>query len=104
MPHLMLAPAQYPLYVDINRAQRTDESLGQVLMFTYGLLSGETIDGSPLAPVDKAWTDAFVAQVDPARLADITVMDARFPHPDLEASEDTWRPPRRWPRPTARTS
>lgn len=87
MPHLMLAPAEYPLYVDINRVQRTDEILGQVLMLSYGLLSGETIDGSPLAPVDKAWADAFVAQVDPARLADITVMDARFPHPDLEASE-----------------
>jgi len=37
--------------------------------------------------VDGAWAEGFVAQVDPARLAGIEVLDARFPNPDLEASE-----------------
>jgi len=87
MPHLMMAPAEYPFYVEVNRAQRADEILRQVLMLDYGLLSGETIDGSPLTPVDGAWAEGFVAQVDPARLAGIEVMDARFPNPDLEVSE-----------------
>jgi len=87
MPHLMLAPAEYPFYVEANRAQRADEIMSQVLMLAYGLLSGETIDGSPIVPVDKAWAEAFVARVDPARLAGIEVMDARFPHPDLGTSE-----------------
>ena len=86
LPHLMLAPAEYPFYVEVNRAQRADEIMSQVLMLAYGLLSGESIDGSALAPVDKAWAEAFVAQVDPARLAGITVMDTRFPRSDLESS------------------
>jgi hypothetical protein len=87
MPHLMLAPAEYPFYVEANQAQRADEIMSQVLMLAYGLLSGETIDGSPIVPVDKAWAEAFVARVDPARLAGIEVMAARFPHPDLGTSE-----------------
>jgi hypothetical protein len=87
MPHLMMAPAEYPFYVEVNRAQRADEILRQVAMLAYGLLSGETIDGSPLSPVDGAWAEEFVAQVDPARLAGVEVMDTRFPSPDLEASE-----------------
>ncbi len=87
MPHLMLAPAEYPFYVEVNRAQRADEIMGQVLMLAYGLLSGETIDGSPIVPVDRAWAEGFVAQVDPARLAGIEVLDARFPHPDLGTDE-----------------
>lgn len=87
VPHVMLAPAEHPFYVEVNRAQRADEIMSQVLMLAYGLLSGESIDGSVLAPVDKAWAETFVAQVDPARLAGIAVMDTRFPQPDLEASE-----------------
>jgi hypothetical protein len=87
MPHLMLAPAEYPFYVEANQAQRADEIMSQVLMLAYGLLSGETIDGSPIVPVDRAWAEGFVARVDPARLAGIEVMDARFPHPDLGTSE-----------------
>ena len=87
MPHLMLAPAEYPFYVEVNRAQRADEVMSQVLMLAYGLLSGETIDGSPIVPVDRAWAEDFVARVDPARLAGIEVMDSRFPSPDLETSE-----------------
>lgn len=87
MPHLMLAPAEYPFYVEANRAQRADEIMSQVMMLVYGLLSGETIDGSPIVPVDKAWAEAFVARVDPARLTGIEVIDARFPHPDLGTSE-----------------
>lgn len=87
MPHLMLAPAEYPFYVEVNRAQRADEVMSQVLMFAYGLLSGEAIDGSPIVPVDRAWAEDFVARVDPARLAGIEVKDTRFPRPDLESSE-----------------
>jgi hypothetical protein len=87
MPHVMLAPAEHPFYVEVNRAQRADEILSQVLMLAYGLLSGETTDGSPIVPVDRAWAEDFVAQVDPARLAGIEVMDSRFPHPDLGTDE-----------------
>jgi hypothetical protein len=87
MPPVMLAPAEHPFFVEINRAQRADEILSQVLMLAYGLLSGETIDGSPIVPVDQAWAESFVGQVDPVRLAGIEVMDSRFPHPDLGTDE-----------------
>jgi hypothetical protein len=87
IPNVMLAPAEYPFYVEVNRAQRANEIMSQVLMLAYGLLSGEAIDFSPIVPVDRAWAESFAAQVDPARLAGIEVMDARFPNPDLETSE-----------------
>ena len=81
MPHLMLAPAEYPFYVEANRAQRADEIMSQVLMLAYGLLSGETIDGSPIVPVDRAWAEDFVARVDSSQSSAPSAARARSAPP-----------------------
>jgi hypothetical protein len=79
-----VAPAEYPFYADINRTLHSDAVLHQVLMLSYSLLSSEQIDGRTIAPVDKARADTFVTQVDPSRLAGLTVEDIRFPNAKLE--------------------
>lgn len=72
-----LAPSEYPLFRDANRHQQAMWILGQVRALVYGLLSGEEIDGRLIAPVDAERIAAFVAAVDPARLAGMTVLDVR---------------------------
>jgi hypothetical protein len=70
-----LAPAEYPFYVDVNRALRAEQVARQVLNLSYSLLSSETIDGTVIAPVDQAWAEDFTQDVDPSRLATLTVVD-----------------------------
>ena len=79
-----LAPADYPMFVDMNRAQQSAIVLGQVRNLVYSLLSSEQVDGSIIVPADKARADAFITQVDPSRLAGLAVADIRFPLPRLE--------------------
>jgi hypothetical protein len=79
-----MAPADHPFYVQVNRAQQTAEILRQAEMLTYSLLSDVEIDGSTIAPADKAWAEGFARQVDPSRLSDLTVVDVRFPDASLE--------------------
>lgn len=79
-----LAPAEYPFYADINRARSSDRILSQVTMLAYSLLSSEEIDGSVIVPVDTARAESFVREVDPSRLAGLTVEDIRFSNAQLE--------------------
>ena len=79
-----LAPADYPFYADMNRTLQSARVLSQVQMLAYSLLSSERMDGSVIAPVDKARADAFVQAVDPARLAGLTVADIRFSNARFE--------------------
>jgi hypothetical protein len=79
-----LAPADYPMFIDMNRAQQSAIVVGQVRSLVYSLLSSEQVDGSIIAPADKARADAFIKQVDPSRLAGLAVADIRFPLPRLE--------------------
>lgn len=82
-----LAPADYPFYADMNRALQSQRVLSQALMLTYSLLSTEQIDGSPIPPADKARADTFIKQVDPSRLAGLTVTDIRFSNAKFENDE-----------------
>ncbi len=82
-----LAPAEYPMYAAANRYQQAAQILGQVRNLAYGLLSGETIDGSIIAPVDEAQVEAFAAAVDPGRLGGLEVLDIRLPEPEAAADE-----------------
>jgi hypothetical protein len=76
-------PAQYPFYADINEAQLTARIAIQVRTFAYSLLSGQQFLGPLVVPADPAWADDFIAKVDPARLAGLTVEDVRPLDPDL---------------------
>jgi hypothetical protein len=82
-----LAPAEYPMFAAIDRYQLASQILGQVRNLTYGLLSDEVVDGSLIAPVDTERIAAFVAAVDPSRLAGLAVVDIRLPEPEVMASE-----------------
>ena len=82
-----LAPAEYPLFSDMDRVFSASQILFEAKMLVYSLLSTETIDGSTIAPADKARADAFVAQVDPSRLAGLTVLDIRYPNAKWEHDE-----------------
>jgi hypothetical protein len=79
-----LAPAEYPLFADIDRALMSSRILGQAKMLVYSLLSTETIDGQIIVPADRARADAFVTQVDPSRLGGLTVQDIRYSNPHFE--------------------
>jgi hypothetical protein len=87
LPFQSLGPSEYPLSVEANRAQLTSRVLSWVQMLAYGLLTGEEIEATGIVPADRAWAEAFVGQVDPARLAGLEVMDIRFPDADLQADE-----------------
>ncbi len=79
-----LAPATSTFYVGLNQAIQTSWLLGQVRNLAYSLLSTESIDGTLIVPADKARADAFAAQVDVTRLANLTVEDIRFPNATLQ--------------------
>jgi hypothetical protein len=70
-----LAPADYPMFVDMNRAQQSANVLGLVRNLVYSLLSTEQVDGNIIVPADKARADAFIAQVDPSRLSNLSLLD-----------------------------
>ena len=81
------APATHPLLTDFNLAQQQGLLLGQAKMLIYGLLTDLELDGSTIAPVDAAWADALVAQLDLTRLAGIEVGAIAFPLPDRAKDE-----------------
>ncbi len=74
-----LAPTEYPLFAGMDRAFVSAQILSQARILVYSLLSTEILDGTPIVPADKARADAFVAQVDPSRLAGLTLVDSRYP-------------------------
>ena len=67
-----LAPAEYPLYAEINKAHVSSQILDQVKNLSYSLLSGETIEGSVIQ-ADAERVSRFVKDVDPQRLSKLEV-------------------------------
>ena len=89
-PSAGYAPSEYPFFADMTRAMQTSQILNQVRMLAYSLLSDtpigpEVIRGSDLDPDPLRWGQEFVRQVDPSRLAGITLID--IVQPDLERAE-----------------
>jgi hypothetical protein len=73
LPTTTLAPTDYPFYAEINKAELTSQILRQVKMFAYSLLSSEeTASGAPIM-MDAERINTFIRDVDPTRLATITV-------------------------------
>jgi len=90
-PRAPYAPSEYPFFAEGNRAMKTSQILSQVRMLAYSLLSetpigSETIRGTDLDPDPLRWGQEFVRQVDPSRLAGITLID--IIHSDPERAED----------------
>jgi len=74
-PITFQAPAQYPLYAESNRAQFTSQTLLQVRLFAYSLLSTEVVDpGKMITKFDAERVAKFLADVDPKRLSGISAM------------------------------
>jgi hypothetical protein len=84
-----LAPSEYPFFADMDRELVAARLLSQVRMLVYSLLSEEPIDGSPIILEDPARAERFVAQVDPSRLANLTVEDIRFSNAAF-ADDERW--------------
>jgi hypothetical protein len=83
-PMTMLGPNDDRFLQEIDRAQLTWQILSQARAFSYGLLSDLDMDGAIVVPFGKEEADAFAAQVDPSRLANISVVDVRFPIAEYE--------------------
>ena len=81
------APATDPFLVELNRVQQESQLLGQTRTLIYSLLATEELDGTRIAPVDAAWAEAFVDQVDLGRLDDLEVVDVRLPEPEYATSD-----------------
>lgn len=87
MLQMMPAPADYPFYRDVNKAQQTARILAQVRNFAYALLSDEDVAAAtPIMEVDSDRVRKFITDVDPAQLATIEVTNIT-PPPVPAASE-----------------
>jgi len=87
------APSEHPFFAEITRALQAAKILDQVRMLAYSLLSetpigSETIRATDLDPDPLHWGQEFVRQVDPSRLAGITLID--IVHADPERAEKEW--------------
>jgi len=87
LPTQALAPADHPLYIEMNRAQLTAQHLNRVKILTYSLLAEEPVaDAAPIR-IDAARTTQFLNAVDPQRLATLTVEQIALPNAMVMASE-----------------
>lgn len=90
-PHIGLAPAEYPFFVDITRAKQVSNILSQVQMLAYSLLSDDPIEdsigGDEMEPSPRAWAQGFIEDVDPDRLADLTIEQIMPADADREDSD-----------------
>lgn len=88
------APSDYPLYVEMNKAQFTWQILNQVKNLAYGLLATENkvVEGQ-VVPIDAAGAAQFMEEVNPERLAQLQVTAMGLPSPEIAGSErnlDNW--------------
>lgn len=74
-----LAPAEYPFYAEINKAQVSSQILNQVKNLSYSLLSGEQLEGSVIQ-ADAERANRFVKDVDPQRLSNLQLKKISLPN------------------------
>jgi hypothetical protein len=91
-PNAGYAPSEYPFFAEMTRASQASQILSQVRMLAYSLLSEtpigpQVIPGDDLHPDPLHWAQEFVRQVDPSRLAGITLVDIIQPDPERAESE-----------------
>jgi hypothetical protein len=83
MPTQFQAPSEYPIYVEMNKAQLSAQIALQVKIIIYSLLSEENVtSGMTLQGMDADKVEAFIKDVDPQRLAGIQVVSIDLPNPE----------------------
>ncbi len=87
VPAGSMAPAQYPFYVDINRAEQSWQCLHGARSLAYSLLSTEDLVSQPLYDLDAARVEQIVRDLDPARLANMQLLGVGAPTPSIMATE-----------------
>lgn len=88
------APANYPFYEEINKAQYSWQFLNQVRNLAYGLLDpgNEVLEGRTVR-MDMEEAIQFMAKVDPQKLAQLQIVEIGVPVPDLaygERNQEVW--------------
>ncbi|HEX8887533.1 MAG TPA: hypothetical protein VF779_00040 [Pyrinomonadaceae bacterium] len=68
-----LSPSEYQFYAEMNKTLLSSQILNQVKNLSYGLLSGEKVDGSPIFPADADRANRFVKDVDPGKLSKLEI-------------------------------
>lgn len=87
MPIQSFAPADYPLYVEINRAEITARLSTQVKLLSYSLLAGDEIELDRTTIMELEGAQNLVLQVDPSRLAQLEVIEVSLPNPTAMSSD-----------------
>jgi hypothetical protein len=82
-PYFSLSPTDYPLYVEINKAQRAAQILNRVKMFAFSLLSSEPVGEGKTILIDAERTKNFIRDVAPNRLAQLKVEKIVLPNETL---------------------
>jgi hypothetical protein len=82
-PFQSFAPANYPLYVEINRAEMTSRISNEVKLLAYSLLAGDDIDFDRTILMDIDGARNIVSSVDPSRLAQLELIDVSLPSPTM---------------------
>ena len=74
------APANYPFFVEVNKAQLTSQISSQVKILTYSLLSTENVGDGNVIRMDIDGANMFIKAVDPSRLAALEVKKIDLPN------------------------
>jgi hypothetical protein len=74
-----LAPTDYPLYVELNKIQLSEDILSGVKFFAYSLLTSEEVYKGRTIPIDTERASQFVIDANPERLAEIKIQRIELP-------------------------
>ncbi len=85
-PVLAPAPSDYPLYVDLNKAQMTAQISSQVKILSFSLLSTEQVDTGITIMMDIDGARNFIKAVDPKKLSQLDVKKIATPNKTVMSS------------------
>ena len=85
--HQSLAPSEYPMFVELNKLERTYRVIMQIKFFCYCMLSSEKVDGLVIGNPGDERIAAFIASADPSRLKNLKIIDTSFAAPRLKNNE-----------------
>ena len=80
------SPAEYPLYVEVNKAQFSSQIFSRVRIFAQSLLSSEDVASGKTIKIDAERTAAFIKDVDPKRLSGLELKKISLPNQEMMSS------------------